>query len=525
MEMKKKAVFIPVICMMALLLTVCSFTPAIGQGKGITPQGKLVYVSDQNSFEFRKAFDPHTAMGGSTCRTLTSMVFDSLVTKDSKGDFQPALAESWEIAKDWSSISFKLRKGVKFHNGDPFTAKDVKFSIERLMRDDLRFVYGAEVKKIISKIEILDDYNVRIRVNNPYPGFLDRCGGGAVAILSKNYLEKVGDDGFAAKPIGAGPFKVVKFERDISVDMVAVENHYRKTPYVKNLRLMVVPEASTRLAMLKTGEVDFIIASPSQIPLLTKDPNINLMWGKHTYVITLMFADLSYPEDSPIKNPLVRKAISLAIDRKAIADAFHGHIEPWGSYLAPYHPGFDPKLNKPDPYNPAEAKKLLAQAGYPNGFDTVITYTTTRKEFFEAMQGQLKEVGIRAKLDCLEYGTWIKSYVAAKQRGLCYGSGPWWSGFKSPHAGLHSHIVGMWSHKMATPGIIKAMDKLEQATGTKEIAEAARTLDDTILKSTIRLPLWSVHYPYGIRKRVVEYPGVPGVAHPLGFEFLKISEK
>jgi peptide/nickel transport system substrate-binding protein len=521
-EMKKRKVVIGAFSLCVLLI-VSSSTPALGQGKGIIPSGKAVYVSNQNSFEFRKAFDPHTAMGGSTCRTLTSMVFDSLVTKDSKGDFQPALAESWDIAKDWSSISFKLREGVKFHNGDPFTAKDVKFSLERLMRDDLRFVYLAEIKKSLTKIEILDDYNIRIHVNNPYPGFLDRCGGGSIAILSKSYLEKVGDDGFAARPIGAGPFKVVKFERDISVDLEAVENHYRKTPYVKNLRLLVVPEHSTRLAMLKTGEVDFILAAPSQIPFLDKDPNIRIMWGKHTFVITLMFADLSYPEDSPFKNPLVRRATSLAIDRKAIAEAFNGYLEPWGSYLAPYHPGFDPKRNQTDPYNPAEAKKLLAQAGFPKGIDTVLVYTTTQKEIFEAIHSQLQEVGIRCKLNMLEYGTWIKSYVAATQRGLCYGSGPWWSGFKSPFAGLHSHIVGSWSHKLATPEIIKAMEKLERAISNKEIAETARKLDDTILESTIRIPLWSVHYPYGMRKRVEEYPGVPGVAHPLGFEYLKLS--
>jgi peptide/nickel transport system substrate-binding protein len=523
--MKKKAVSISAICLMAVFFIVGSFTMAAGQSKGIKPKGEVVVASNQSTFEMRKACDPHTVIGAATSRMLTTLAFDSLLTKDAKGNFVPALADSWEIAKDWSSISFKLRKDVKFHNGDSFTAKDVKFSIERAMRDDLKFLYLAELKNNISKIEIIDDYNVRVYLKGPYPTFLDRVSA-ALAIVPKNYIEKVGDDGFAAKPVGAGPFRVVKFERDVSFDVEAIENHYRKTPYVKKLRLLTVAEHATRLAMVKTGEADFIIAYQSQVPLLQKDPNIKIIWSKHTFLLSLVFHDLAHPEDSPFKNPLVRKATSLAIDRKGIADAIgHGTMEPWGSYLAPYHPGFDPKLNKPDPYNPAEAKRLLAQAGYPNGFDTVLVYQPTQKEKFEAIQPQLQEVGIRCKMNMLEGGTWAATFVAAKHRGIGYGSGPWWTGISHPAAALGGHITGSWGHKLATPEILKAMEKTEHAISTKEIAEAARKLDDTILASTVRVPLWSIHYPFAVRKTVEEFPGVPGVVYPVGFEYLKLSGK
>jgi peptide/nickel transport system substrate-binding protein len=522
-EMKKKALSIPVIFLMSIFIMAVSSTSATGQGKAVTPKGEAVVVIRTGTFQMQKAFDPHT-VSGMNITPVTTLIFDKLITKDANGSFQPALAESWEIAKDWSSMSFKLRKGVKFHNGDPFTAEDVKFSIERAMRDDFRFLYGPELKRNITKIEILDAYNLRLHLKSPYPAFLDRCYF-VLAIVPKNYVEKVGDDGFAAKPVGVGPFRVVKFERDISLDMEAVENHYRKTPYVKKLRFLTLTEPATRLAMIKTGEADFVMAHEAHIPLLQKDPNIRVVMSKNSFVLTLVFQDMAHPEDSPFKNPLVRKATSLAIDRKGIADAMgNGTLEPWGSFLAPYHPGFDPKRNKPDPYNPAEAKRLLAKAGYPNGFDTVLTFTEAYgKERFEAMQQQLQGVGIRCKLNMLEHGTWSAMFVGAKLRGIGLGTGPWWQGIGHPVPALSGHITGAWSHKLATPEILKAMDKVDRAIGTKEIGEAARKLDDTILESTIRVPLWSVHTPYAVRKKVEEYPGVVGVVYPLGFEYLKVS--
>ncbi|KAF0155653.1 MAG: peptide/nickel transport system substrate-binding protein [Syntrophaceae bacterium] len=527
--MKKQSVFILAGCMMALPFVIAPFTPAIGKEKAKKPAGEVVMVSQQSTFEMRKAFDPHTAFGA-TSTTLNSMVFDGLVVKDAAtGAFQPSLAESWNIAKDWSSISFKLRKGVKFHNGDPLTAKDVKFSIERMMREDMKNSIGFDLRKNISKVEIVDDFNVNVLLKEPNPAFfatfLERCFE-FLAIVPKDYVEKVGDDGFAAKPIGAGPFRILKFERDVSFDVEAVENHHRKTPDVKTLRYKFVPEHSTRLAMLKTGEADFIALYLTHIPLLLKDPDIKIVWSRDTYCVTLVFHDLAHPEDSPFKNPLVRKATSLAIDRKGIADVIgNGTMEPWGSFLAPYHLGFDTKRNKPDPYNPAEAKKLLTQAGYPNGFDTVLTYTSTQKERFEAIAQQLRDVGIRCKMDMLEGGTWSASFVAGRLRGIGFGSGPWWSGRSHPAGALQSHITGIWSHKLATPAIIKAMEDTERAIGNKEIAAAAKKLDETIIEANIRLPLWSIHVPFAMRKTIESYTPMPGFIFPMGFESLKLRGK
>ncbi|MGD8563023.1 MAG: ABC transporter substrate-binding protein [Desulfarculaceae bacterium] len=450
------------------------------------------------------------------------MVFDSLVTKDDKGAFQPALTESWQVSPDWAYVDLNLRKGVAFHNGDPFSADDVVFSFARAIRDDLRFIWRSEFMSSIDRVEKLNDYKVRIHLKMPYPAIFDRCFE-YFPIVPKNYIEKVGDKGFAQKPVGAGPFKVTKFERDVSVEVEAVENHYRQTPYVKHIKYVFVPEASTRLAMLKTGEADMAMLVPAQIPIVQRDKDLRIKWSKHTFLQTLVFFDLSHPEDSPFKDPRVRKAASLAIDRAGIAKALsNGAEEPWGSFLAPYHLGYGPSV-KPDPYDPEKAKKLLAEAGYPNGFDTVLVTHPTMMASYEAASQQLSKVGIRCKLVAPEAGTHSKTFVAAKFHGLGYGSGPWWVGRGHPAVALASHTTGAWSHNLATPEINEAMNKLANAVGDENIAKLARALDDLLLKSMRRIPLWSTNVAYALGPKVEDYPGVPGVVYPMNLEYLKIK--
>jgi peptide/nickel transport system substrate-binding protein len=487
------------------------------------PKGEVVYSPHHGSWYTRVAYDPHTGMGGASV-TLKSLAFDSLTTKDGKGADVPALAESWKIAADQLTADFTLRKGVTFHNGDPFSAKDVKFSIERAMREDLRFVFGAELRRYIASVEIVDDYHVRIHLKEPYAGILERLYG--TAIVPKGYVEKVGDAGFAAKPVGAGPFRVVNFARDRLFEVEAVQNHYRKTPFVKKFTIRNVAEPATRLAMLKTGETDFIALPAAHIPSVKKDPNLKIFWNRHCLVHTLAFFDLAYPEDSPFKDPRVRRATSLAIDRKGIGtNILHGSHEPWGSFFAPYHPGFDASRNLPDPYDPEKSKQLLAEAGYANGFDTVLVGHPGYRPTYEAIQQQLKDVGIRAKLQIDEAGSWASTFVAGKYRGIGYAPGPFWSGITHPGVAAESHVTGTWSHNLAIPAVKKAMDSLMMASGDTAIAEGARELDKILLKEMRRIPLWSVHQPFGASSKIEEFGGFPGLQHPMGFEFLKVKDK
>jgi peptide/nickel transport system substrate-binding protein len=514
--MEKKLVFILAGCLMALFLALGSSALAAA------PKGSIVFCSDASSWGAKAAYDPHTRQGAPGV-VLTSLVWDSLITTDEKGVYQPALAASWKIADDDVTVDFTLRKGVTFHNGDPITAKDVKFSLERAARDDLRFVYGADLKRYIKSVQILDDYHVRLHLKEPFGGIMDRIF--LTVIVPKNYIEKVGDAGFAAKPVGAGPFRVVKFSRDVSFEVEAVENHYRKTPYVKKFTVLSVPEAGTRMAMLKTGEADMARIFAGHVPLVEKDSNLKVLWSHNTYVQTLGFYDLAHPEASPFKDLRVRQATSLAIDREGIAKSLSfGKYKPWGTFFAPYNPGFNPK-HKPDPYDPKEAKRLLAEAGYANGFDTVLTSHHTTVKEYQAIQQQLGEVGIRAKLETPEHGTWTKMFTSAKFRGIGFFAGPWWAGRIHSGAAVSSYVDGTWSHKLQTPEITKALDALNVAIKDSVVAERARALDKILLREKRLLPLWSTSVPYGAGSKVEEFPGIPGLPYPQGFEYLKIKEK
>ena len=223
---KASAVLIGLTAMVFLMLFIGCRT-AMGTAAQ-EPKGKLTYAPSTGTISYRKAIDPHTGVGAEQT-TINCLLFDSLLTKDGQGREVPAMAESWTIAPDWTYIDFKLRKGIKFHNGDPFTSKDVKFSIERAMREDLMFVFGAEARRQIDRVETQGDYQVRVWLKMPYPALFDRLYNNLM-MVPKNYIEKVGDAGFAAKPVGAGPFQIMDFKHDDYVRVKAVRNHYRKTP-------------------------------------------------------------------------------------------------------------------------------------------------------------------------------------------------------------------------------------------------------------------------------------------------------
>lgn len=486
------------------------------------PKGKMVYCPSNATFSYRKAIDPHTGVGAEQT-TINTLLFDSLVTKDPRGREMPAMAESWTIGPNWAYYDFKLHKGIKFNNGDPFTAQDVKFSIERAMREDLLFVFGAELRRHIDRVEILGDYQVRVYLKAPYPAFPDRLYNNLM-IVPKKYIERVGDAGFAAKPVGAGPFQIVDFKQDDFVRVRAVRNHYRKTPYIEELVFKTAEEPATRLAMLKTGEADMIMLNAQHIPDVRKDPNLRIIWSQHTFLVTMVFQDMARPnEPSPFLNEKVRKAASLAIDRVGICkNVLNDQSEPWGTFLAPYHLGFDPS-KKPDPYNPELAKKLLAEAGYPNGFKTTFTTGSGSKIPFDVLTAQLNEVGIKAEFVVLEHGLWQKKHTLGELRGLSYGSGPWWAGRVHPAVALESHTMGSWAPVGRTmPDVVEAWKRLNNATTAQAITQAAKEYDDLLFKKGFRVPLWSVHVPYAVNKRVEHYDPVSGLIFPIHFEYLKL---
>jgi peptide/nickel transport system substrate-binding protein len=384
---------------LAIVLVVAGGGPAVA-----APAGEMtwaVHVSLAPTW-----FDPAETPSVITPFMTLYALHDALV-KPMPGDpMAPSLAEAWSVSRDGLTYDFVLRKGVTFHNGDPVTAEDVKFSLERY-----RGGAAATLKQRIAGVDVVDAQHVRIRLKQPWPDFMTFYGTpatGAGWIVPKRYLERVGDDGFKKAPVGAGPYRFVSFTPGIELVLEANESYWRKTPSVKRLVFRSVPDDTTRLAMLKRGEAD--VAYSIRGPLaeeLRRTPGLTLKATTPTFTEWITFTEQWNPK-SPWADRRVRLAANLAIDRRALNDAEYLGFGKISSSIIPHTFQFYWPA-PPYPHDPARARQLLAEAGYPRGFDageiaTDAVYTAT----VEAVINNFMAVGIRAKLRALERAAFYK---------------------------------------------------------------------------------------------------------------------
>jgi peptide/nickel transport system substrate-binding protein len=332
----------------------------------------------------------------------------------------PSLAESWTMSKDGRVWEFVLRKGARFHNGDPVTSDDVKFSFERY-----RGAAAAVLKERVREVQVVDPGRVRFHLKDPWPDFMTFYGtsaSGAAWIIPKKYFEKVGEDGFRRAPIGAGPYKFVSLQPGIELVLEAFDGYWRKTPAVKRLVLRSIPDESTRAAALKRGEVDiaYFLNGPIADDV-RRTPGLTLSAMRTNGVLFLMFPDQWTP-GSPWADRRVRLAASLAIDRQAINEAESlGYSGPTGS-IVPRHQEFALPI-PPDPYDPKRARALLAEAGYPSGLDAgEFTPFPPYNSMGEAIANYLSAVGIRTRVRTMERAALLSAWRDKKIKGLFVGA-------------------------------------------------------------------------------------------------------
>jgi len=262
-------------------------------------------------------FDPGEVVGLITPFWVLYAIHDALVKPMPGQPMAPSLAESWTVSADQRVYEFKLREGLKFHNGDPFTAEDVKFSFQRSK--------GAKIlKEKVREVEVVGPYRVRFHLLEPFPDFMAFYGTlatGAAWIVPKKYVEQVGLEGFKKQPIGLGPYKFVSHTPGLELIMEAFEGYWRKVPSVKRLVFKSVPEPTTRAAMLKRGEVDvaYLLDAPQALEL-QRDPTLKLAFSGGIGVFFLDFFDQWDPK-SPWADRRVRLAANYAIDRRALSEA------------------------------------------------------------------------------------------------------------------------------------------------------------------------------------------------------------
>ncbi len=342
---------------------------------------------------------------------FVGQMFEMLVRPNAELKRENWLAETWKPGqtKDGKrTIDVKLRGGVKFHNGDPFTAEDIEFSWQR-QRDPKSSFFSHNVASI-ERIEIIDPLNLRIHFKEPDAQFV--AGDLQLWAMPKKYFAQVGEEEFGKRPVGTGPWKFVSRTVKDELKLEAFDGYWHKTkrPTVKNLTIKIIPEDLTRVSAFKTGRVDWIDnVPPSMVEEFRKMPGVKtatVVSGNNLFVNF----NTQQPK-SPFNDVRVRQAAAHAMDIDTIiAKVLFGQGERYAQ-VGKGSPGWDPAL-KPYAYDPKKSRELLKQAGFPNGFDTpCYNLTTPRepnvKEVGEAMFAYLGAVGIRCQMRNLEYGAWI----------------------------------------------------------------------------------------------------------------------
>src|SRR6266566_1446090 len=311
-------------------------------------------------------FDPSSAPPQITPFGMLYAIHDALVRPYPGEKMGPSLAQSWQESEDGLTYEFKLRPGLTFHNGDKLTTEDVKFSFERY-----KGTGATALKDHVREVEIVDPLVVRFHLKEPWPDFMTFYGTTATAagiVVPKNYLTQVGDDGFKKSPIGAGPYKFVSTKPGVEVVLEAFPSYWRRVPNVKTLVMRSVPEATTRALMLKTGEADIAYALDGvDAEGIKNDPNLKIVSTKHASIFWVEFTE-QWDAKSPWHDKRVRLAANYALDRQKITESETLGASKLTGSMVPR--AFEFALPfEPYPYDPAKAKQLLAEAGYPNGFD------------------------------------------------------------------------------------------------------------------------------------------------------------
>jgi peptide/nickel transport system substrate-binding protein len=356
--------------------------------------------------------DPGGSMADANFSVMANF-FDGLLQRHVDGKLYPALATRYEHP-DKLTWKFYLRKGVKFQNGNPFNAADVKFTFERLTNPKCCSEF-MDLGKQIASVDIVDDYTVVIKTKSPDPSFYQNLD--IVFMMDKESTEKRDQGDVGANPIGTGPYKLVEWVKGSYLKMTANEDYWGGAPPIKNVEIKPVIEPSTRFAALVSGEVDMISGIPVELfHRLKKDPKFQVISLPARRVI---FLALGNKPGAPWADLRVRKAMYLAINEgEIIKKVMRGQASPAAQLADSAMVGYAKDIQRPA-YDPVQAKKLLREAGYADGFDITLAGPNDRyvqdAKICEAVAGYLSKVGIRCKLDVKPKAAFFPEVVAGNK--------------------------------------------------------------------------------------------------------------
>ncbi|WP_237165299.1 ABC transporter substrate-binding protein [Pandoraea vervacti] len=348
-----------------------------------------------------------TASGDSQRYAMS--IFDTLYGFDAKGNIVPRMATSYTMSSDGLVYTFKLRPNIKFHNGDTFTSADVKYSIERVIDPTTKSTRRPYFAPVIDSVETPDPLTVRIRLKQPDGVFLNKIAGFLFIVGQKYATSLPNAEAFAAAPVGTGPYRVKTNKVGQFLELERFDDFYGDKPAIRTLVFKYIPEPSSRVNAIVSGEVDIAAMIPlAEVARLRQDAALDIITNP---VSSPMHVRLySNVPDSPLAKRDVRLALNYAVDANAIIKGvFHGVGAPMGTFISKYFPyGGDPSV-APYPYDPAKARALLRQAGYPNGFSIKLYDAVgTPKEFAEALAAYWGQVGVKVDINRIDYAAWSR---------------------------------------------------------------------------------------------------------------------
>lgn len=431
-------------------------------------------------------------------------VFDMLYLRDNDGTLRPRLAVSYRMINDLT-WEFKLRTGVKFHNGAVMTAKDVKFSLDRFI-DPKATPMIAHFFSTFGEVKVVDNFTIQIITKAPDPLVLKRLSH-QLFIFPADLFKEKGAEGFFQHPVGTGPFKFVNWVRNDRMVLEANEDYWDGAPKVKRLIFRPVPETATRLAELQTGNADIVTnIPPFLVPQVKESADATVQSVPSGRVIFLYINCLA---EGPLKNnKKIRQALNYAVDRKAIIDnILKGSGVPMAVNLTPYCFGYDPSL-KPYPYDPGKAKRLLAEAGYASGLKLVLNTPSGRylmdKEVAEAIAGMFNAVGIQTDLRVREFGTYVQILREKKLQDT--GLIGWTSVFHDAEGTFSTYFFPESTFSYySTPKLVEKIIKARTTLDGKKRLELYKEIQQEILDEAPFVYLYQQIDHYGVSRKIKDF--------------------
>jgi peptide/nickel transport system substrate-binding protein len=444
--------------------------------------------------------DPAESEGSITPFLTLYAVHDAMLKPMPSGPTANSLAESWTVSPNGLVYDFTLRANARFHNGERVTAEDVKFSFERY-----RGANAATFKERVQEVRVLDPRRLQFHLKEPWADFITFYGTTASSagwVVPKKYVEQVGDEGFKKAPIGAGPYKVVSFTPGVELQLEAFDGYWRKAPTVKKLIFRSLPDETTRAAALKRGDVDvaYFLNGPIAEEV-RRTPGLRLMAVRSNTVFFLDFRG-QWEAGSPWQDPRVRTAASLAIDRRAMNDAEQLGFGGLTGNVVPRALDFALAIDA-DPYDPARAKRLLAEAGFPRGLDAGdFTIAPPYEGAGEAIANYLAAVGIRVKIRTMERAAFFSAWPQGKLKGLVFGGlGP------AGNAATRLAILAVKGGPYAAGVLPEVQDLFERQArepDRKKREQLLHQIQRTLHEKKIFAPIWENGFIRGVGPRVEE---------------------